>query len=125
MKTVIAILAGIALAAITGGEDDVDHFAGGDKVQDVLRARCMAKEVSQKFLHGSAQHGGVLRGIHAVAVQFDKKPVGTTGDGNCGALPQGDAANVGRSGIGEAAIFNPSFSSSDGCEMRQQRTLDN
>src|SRR5689334_20580076 len=113
MKPVIAILPRVALPAIAGSENDIRHLAGGDKVQNILCVGCVLKEIREKFLHGCAEHGGLLRGIHAMAMQFHEKPVGAAVNRDGGALPKRKAADVWRRGVGEAAILNASFSAAD------------
>src|SRR5882757_1448391 len=68
LKTIVAVLAWIAFAAIASGHQDIGHFTCGNKVQGFLPLRCASDKFFQKFPEGAADDSIFLAGIHTVAM---------------------------------------------------------
>src|SRR5947208_5714056 len=88
-KPIITVIAGVPLAAIAGGEDDVDHLPRGDEVHSMAAARAgplgeLAEEPSQ----WRPEHGRLVPRIHPVTMKLDEDPVGPMIDGDAGTAPE-------------------------------------
>src|SRR5215470_2422544 len=80
--SVIAKLAGVTLAPVAGRDNDVDHLASGDEMQDFAAIGRTRNQLLEKALHGLPQHGIHVIGIHSMRVQLDEHPLRTALDGN-------------------------------------------
>ncbi len=63
-------------------------------------------QIADKFLHGRAERGLFVSGIHAVAVQFDKDPIRSAFYRNRGLFPQSQSMEACRIRLRQSCIVD-------------------
>src|SRR5438445_13645053 len=68
-QPIVAIVAWSSVAPVARRQGDVGHLPRGDEVHAVLAARHAGREGGQETSHRGPEHGRLVGGIHAVAVE--------------------------------------------------------
>src|SRR6266849_3015064 len=125
LETIVAVIAGIAVAAVGGGKEDVRHLTRSDKVQLFVPVRCAAGHRCKKVAEAVADHRIFLRRIHAMAMQFDEQPVGTPEYADPRLLPERQTAYGRGIGSGDGTVLEKRPGRTQRApEVGHERTLD-
>src|SRR6266853_5754831 len=100
----VAVVTGIALAAVAGGEQDVGHLTRGNEMQRFLSVGRAADQCVKKIAEAVAYNGVFLGWVHAMAMQFDEQPVGTSEHANLCLFPEGQPVHSCGIGSGDGAV---------------------
>src|SRR4029077_9835663 len=123
-EAIIAVVSGIPLAAVASGEQDVRHFTRGNKVQRFLSVGRAADQCRKKVAEAVAYHGVFLARVHAMAMQFNEQPVGTSYHADLRTLPEGEPVHGRGFGSGDCAIVESGPGGTQGTlEVGYERTL--
>src|ERR1700674_1058186 len=104
-EAIIAVVTGISLAAVASGEQDVGHLTRGNKVQCFFSVARAADQFGKKVAEAVANHSIFLGWVHAMAMQFDEQPVGTSYHADLRLLPEGEPVHGRGFGSGDGAIL--------------------
>src|SRR6266851_4836301 len=120
----VAVVTGIALAAVAGSEQDIGHLTRGHKVQRFLSVGRAADQCGKKVAEAVAYNGVLLGRVHAVAMQLDEQPVGTSEHTDLRLLPEGEPVHGRGIGSGDGAVVENGPGGTQGTpEVGYERTL--
>src|SRR3954452_17659553 len=104
-KPIVAIFPRVAVPSIARRPDNVDHLASGHEVNRFATIRRAPYQLRKEALKRTTEHGIVVGRIHAMAIQLDENPLGSSLHANGCLLPYPKAPKSWRIAAGQRAIL--------------------
>jgi hypothetical protein len=97
----------IPAISVAGSQSDIHHLARGYEVHQILILPLWpADQLAKELLDRRSQHSLLVARIHAMAVQLDEEPLGTSMDSDRCLLPESKTFHCGRVSCCQLAILN-------------------